>query len=170
MKSESEVAQSCPNLSDPMDCSLLGSSVHGSFQARILEWGAIAFSEQRFRKILILKRKLVKHQWSYRQVETLSECVWAVMSAACVPFSFLPHCSSPPWTHSTHTHLCLLSLAHALSLLLHGAHLPGQSLLLSPFRCYCFCLYGRVRPPLYHLNSKGKVLMHPGLLNALYSH
>ena len=43
-KSESEVAQSCPTLSDPMDCSLPGSSVHGIFQAKILEWGAIAFS------------------------------------------------------------------------------------------------------------------------------
>ena len=44
VKSESEVAQSGPTLSDPMDCSLLGSSVHGVFQARVLEWGAIAFS------------------------------------------------------------------------------------------------------------------------------
>ena len=44
MKSESEVAQSCPTLSDPMDWSLPGSSVHGTFQARVLEWGAIAFS------------------------------------------------------------------------------------------------------------------------------
>ena len=43
-KSESEVAQSCPTLSDPMDCSLPGSSVHGIFQARVLEWGAIALS------------------------------------------------------------------------------------------------------------------------------
>ena len=46
VKSESEVAQSCPTLSDPMDCSLTGSSVHGIFQARVLEWGAIAFSER----------------------------------------------------------------------------------------------------------------------------
>ena len=44
VKSESEVAQSCPTLSDPMDCSLPGASVHGIFQARVLEWGAIAFS------------------------------------------------------------------------------------------------------------------------------
>jgi len=43
---ESEVAQPCPTLSDPMDCSLPGSSVHGIFQARVLEWGAIAFSDQ----------------------------------------------------------------------------------------------------------------------------
>ena len=41
VKSESEVAQSCLTLSDPMDCSLRGSSVHGIFQARVLEWGAM---------------------------------------------------------------------------------------------------------------------------------
>ena len=40
-----EVAQSCPSLSNPMDCSLSGSSIHGIFQAGVLEWGAIAFSE-----------------------------------------------------------------------------------------------------------------------------
>ena len=44
VKSESEVAQSCPTLSNHMDCRLPGSSVHGIFQARVLEWGAIAFS------------------------------------------------------------------------------------------------------------------------------
>ena len=44
VKSKSEVAQLCLTLSDPMDCSLPGSSVHGIFQARVLEWGAIAFS------------------------------------------------------------------------------------------------------------------------------
>ena len=44
VKSESEVAQSCPIPSDSMDCSLPGSSIHGIFQARVLEWGAIAFS------------------------------------------------------------------------------------------------------------------------------
>ena len=45
VKSESEVAQSCPTLSDPMDWNLPGSSIHGIFQARVLEWGAIAFSD-----------------------------------------------------------------------------------------------------------------------------
>ena len=44
VKSQSELAQVCPTLSDPMDCSLPGSSVHGIFQARVLQWGAIAFS------------------------------------------------------------------------------------------------------------------------------
>ena len=44
VKSEREVTQSCPTLSDPMDCSLAGSSIHGIFEARVLEWGATAFS------------------------------------------------------------------------------------------------------------------------------
>ena len=44
VKSESDVTESCPTLSNPMDCSPLGSSVHGILQARVLEWGAIAFS------------------------------------------------------------------------------------------------------------------------------
>ena len=46
VKSESEGAQSCPTLPNPIDCSLPGSSTHGIFQARVLEWGAIAFSEK----------------------------------------------------------------------------------------------------------------------------
>ena len=49
-ESESEVAQSCPTLCDPMDCSPPGSSIHGIFQARVLEWVAIAFSDLSLRK------------------------------------------------------------------------------------------------------------------------
>ena len=49
VKSESEVTQLCSTLSDPMDCSLPGSSVHGIFQARVLEWVAIAFSDKKTR-------------------------------------------------------------------------------------------------------------------------
>ena len=45
VKSESEVVQSCLTLRDPMDCSLPGSSIHGIFWAKVLEWGAIAFSD-----------------------------------------------------------------------------------------------------------------------------
>ena len=52
VKSESEVAQSCPTLNYLMDCSLPGSSVHGVFQARVLEWGAIAFSDRWFKEHL----------------------------------------------------------------------------------------------------------------------
>ena len=64
VKSESEVVQSCPTLSDPMDCSLPVSSVHGIFQARVLEWVAIAFSEpcvasQTIKVIIILIATLI---------------------------------------------------------------------------------------------------------------
>ena len=54
VKSESEVAQSCPTLRDPMDYSLPGSSVHAIFQARVLEWGAIAFSNSSMSDIFII--------------------------------------------------------------------------------------------------------------------
>ena len=54
VKSESEVSQSCPTLSDSMDCSLPGSSIHGIFQARVLEWGAIAFSNNIYKVKLIV--------------------------------------------------------------------------------------------------------------------
>ena len=49
VKSESEVTQSCPTLSDTMDCSPPGSSIHGIFQARVLEWSAIAFSKDQYK-------------------------------------------------------------------------------------------------------------------------
>jgi len=52
VESETEVAQSCPTLSDSMDCSLPGSSVHGIFQARVLEWGAIALERGKYPEIL----------------------------------------------------------------------------------------------------------------------
>ena len=55
VKSESEVAQSCLTLNDPMDCSPPGSSIHGIFQARVLEWGAIAFSSVRGSLVQIAK-------------------------------------------------------------------------------------------------------------------
>ena len=55
VKSESEVTQSCPILHDPMDCSPPSSSVHGIFQARVLEWGAIAFS-RRYLELVFFKK------------------------------------------------------------------------------------------------------------------
>ena len=52
VKTESEVTQLCLTLSDPMDCSLPGSSIHGIFQARVLEWGATAFSHLHTRQLI----------------------------------------------------------------------------------------------------------------------
>ena len=71
VKSESEVAQSCPTLHDPMDCSLPGSSVHGIFQAKVPEWGAIAFSVRKawytsFGSYRIhICQKFNLHDWMY---------------------------------------------------------------------------------------------------------
>jgi len=65
---ESEVAQSCPTLSDPMDFSLPGSSVHGIFQARVLEWGAIAFSENSHMYFHIVCPKILCTVFSYVRV------------------------------------------------------------------------------------------------------
>ena len=59
-KSESEVAQSRPNLSDPMDCSLPGSSAHGIFQARVLEWGA--FKLDQIRLLIVASGKKEKRE------------------------------------------------------------------------------------------------------------
>ena len=60
VKSESEVTQSCPTLIDPMDCSLPGSSIRGIFQARVLEWVAIAFSKQPYEVAIIILTLQVK--------------------------------------------------------------------------------------------------------------
>ena len=65
VKCEREVAQSCPTLSDPMDYSLPGSSIHGIFQARVLEWGAIAFSVQTHKVHHMSCRKPCSHPMSY---------------------------------------------------------------------------------------------------------
>ena len=75
LKSESEVTQSCPTLCDPMDCSLPHSSVHGIFQARVLEWVAISFSRgsSRPRDRTGVSRVVSRHYtvWATREVLTL---------------------------------------------------------------------------------------------------
>ena len=68
VKSESEVAQSCPTLSDPMDRSPPDSSVHGIFQARVLEWGAIAFSDINAR---VVETEQPLLSGAYRSVEQI---------------------------------------------------------------------------------------------------
>ena len=99
VKSESEVTQSCPTLSNPIDCSLPGSSIHGILQAKVLEWGAIAFSDDKSSSILksrdiTLKTKvhLVKamvfpvvmygyESWTmkkveHRRIDAFEPCYW----------------------------------------------------------------------------------------------
>ena len=69
VKSESEVAQSCPTLGDPMDCSLPGPSIHGIFQAKVLEWGAIAFSDIRHNSLLLLISTIKYESWTIKKAE-----------------------------------------------------------------------------------------------------
>ena len=88
VKSESEVAQSCPNLNDPMDCSPPGSSIHGIFQARVLEWGAIAFSGDKPREHI----KKQRHHFSDKGLDSQSygfplvmyRCeIWTIKKSEC---------------------------------------------------------------------------------------
>ena len=67
VKSESAVAQSCLTLRDPMDCSPPGSSIHGIFQARVLEWGAIAFSDDQPRQHITKQRYYFADKGPYSQ-------------------------------------------------------------------------------------------------------
>ena len=80
VKSESEVAQSCPTLSDPMDCSLSGSSAHRIFQARALEWGAISFSV-----FLASNKVITSHSGTVTKMLPLEpgELGWNSSSAIC---------------------------------------------------------------------------------------
>ena len=68
VKSESEVTQLCPTLSEPMDCSLPGFSIHGIFQARVLEWGAIVFSATDYINILRSHREFSLYVLSHVQL------------------------------------------------------------------------------------------------------
>ena len=70
VKSEKEVTQSCPTLSDLMDCSLPGSSIHGIFQARVLEWVAIAFSAMKASFTLFFEVPRPKHTQALRVPKT----------------------------------------------------------------------------------------------------
>ena len=74
VKSESEVAQSCPTLSDPMDCSPPGSSIHGIFQARVLEWGAIAFANIQNKDALIWHSQPVNWEWDLKMLGPEESC------------------------------------------------------------------------------------------------
>ena len=97
VKSESEVAQSCPTLSDPMDCSLPGSSIRGIFQARVLEWGAITFSDE----LIVFSNKYQPRPllWPRPSLFLSSPCL--LISS---PISSLIHPTSQPITRSLKRH------------------------------------------------------------------
>ena len=81
VRSESEVTQSCPTLHDPMDCSLPGSSIHGIFQERVLEWVAIAFSRlyAMLRNLDFILKALEKNIFSdYKSCTKLYKGVWKI--------------------------------------------------------------------------------------------
>ena len=72
VKSEGKVTQSCLTLSDPRDCSLPGSSIHGTFQARVLEWGTIAFSELTSKKLHFIRLcHCIKKEYPQKSVQAL---------------------------------------------------------------------------------------------------
>ena len=118
VKSESEVAQLCLTRSDPTDCSLPGSSVHGIFQARVLEWGAIAFSR------IWLGVNAMTHTgcWgSTRHAARLSPCAVILLGASlctpCIQFTPEPCHSCLPNINSilfTHLHGNPLSAGHSV--------------------------------------------------------
>ena len=108
VKSESEVTQSCPTLSDPMDYSPPGSSIHGIFQARVLEWGAIAFSREGAKTSLywvwIQLQQAPWRPWlQFMKQETLRTCLQ-------------PHCQSGQGSKKAQPTCCVLQGNHLISL------------------------------------------------------
>ena len=104
VESESEVAQSCPTLSDLMDCRLPGSSVHGIFQARVLEWVAIAFSMMRYYYIPIWKAEIKK-------TNTDNIKCWQGLRATRTPHTLLVRMKNGPATPEND-----LAVSHTLTM------------------------------------------------------
>ena len=100
VRSESEVAQSCQTLRVPMDCSLPGSSVHGIFQARVLEWGVIAFSNIKFRTSIIHFQLSGRPLWAFS----------LKMEVSCTKNMAKRKKKSQSWSHykQTHSEYCKL--------------------------------------------------------------
>ena len=151
---ESEVTQSCPTLRDPMDCSLPGSSVHGIFQARVLEWGAIAFSKSIPSPLLILssvfwpysfKFSRISYKWNYgicslwnlavfsqhNASEIHLYCISVVQSLTCIQLF------ATPWTAAHQASLSFTISRSLLKLMSVESVMPSNHLILcrpfSPF-------------------------------------
>ena len=93
VKSESEVAQLCPTLRDPMDCSLPGSSANGIFQARVLEWGAIAFSTgYLYRVPMLLPNQPSLHEQSPSRLNMLPPLTSSGLEVVATINSYYFHC------------------------------------------------------------------------------
>ena len=111
-ESESEVTQSCPTLCNPMDCSLPGSSIHGIFQARALEWGAISFSRRSSqprdwtRVSCIVGRRFTV--WATREV-------YLGLHGPCSRLQWLCHCGGEAVTLSTNSGVWFCPVALTLS-------------------------------------------------------
>ena len=100
VKSESEVAQLCLTLRDPIDCSLPGSSIHGIFQARVLEWGTIAFSRYYIQKTLRLHQRTARtHKQIMKGNGTMEKIVSSINGAGKTE---RPHTKESNWTHTLH--------------------------------------------------------------------
>ena len=140
VKSESEVVQSCLTLSDPMDCSLPGSSIHGIFQARVLEWGAIAFSKSYAKSYKFSSLWLFTLKFAI----TNSSCCLAKLkreseSHSVVSDSLWPHGVYSPWNPpDQNTRVGSLSLLQGV--------FPSQGW--NPGLLHC-------RQVLYHLSHQG---------------
>ena len=102
VKSETEVAHSCPTPSDPMDCSLPGSSVHGIFQARVLEWGATAFYRVKWVKNQLFSDSAKISVKLSLKGPGLSCVITTLTSQVSGTVSFLGHCLlQPPFLRTT---------------------------------------------------------------------
>ena len=122
VESESEVAQLCPTLSDPMDCSLPGSSFHGIFQARVLVWGAIAFSVYAPSSSPNLKKK---SYLKFREIIYTSHIFTQPRFIRCINILSCLLCLILSNIYSyTHTFFCFFG--HALELM--GSQLPNHGL------------------------------------------
>jgi len=91
VKSQSEVVQSCPTLFDPMDCSLLGSSIHGISQAKVLKWGAIAFSRWILSPTKERDYHKRKNEPRFGEDECNEEYIWLIRNLLRITFA-------TPWT------------------------------------------------------------------------